>query len=168
MYLGSQQLTIDPKGRLPIGYTFRRHFNEERDGHTMFIVPGRRPRTLALYQQKIYERMRAAEPDNESLSEEAYEFRMFESGHTVQVDPDEQGRVQLGQRLLDSVGLGKDVTLVGMGDHLVLWQQDDYEAFSKEMWSKLPEKRAAVREEMRAIAAAKEAAAQVRTATAVE
>ncbi|MEW6252521.1 MAG: hypothetical protein AB1716_17935 [Planctomycetota bacterium] len=152
MYLGSHKLMLDGKSRLSIPYTFRRNFNEQRDGHSIYIVPGRRPRTLALYQENVYNALRRAEPDNESLSDSAYEFRMFESGNTVLTDPDDQGRILLPQWLLERIEMGKEVTLVGMENHLVLWRRNDYEEFCRDMWPRVREQRAAVREEMRAIA----------------
>ncbi len=152
MFPGSQRLTLDNKNRLSIPYSFRRFFNEERDGHELYLVPGRRPKTLALYQSKIYQRLREAEPDSESLSDEVYELRMFESGNTVLADPDDQGRVVIPQWLLERLEMKKEVTLVGMPDHLVLWRREDYEDFCRGMWPQLQQRRAAARAEMQALA----------------
>ncbi len=160
MYVGSQTITLDNKNRFGVPHMFRRKFNEDRDGRFLYIVPGREPKTLALYHENTYARLRAAEPDNESLSDDAYDFRMFESGNTLIVDPDDQGRFVLPQALLDRLGLGRELILVGMGDHLVIWGREDYDEFTRRMWPQVREKRAAVREEMRVKAAQRNGASR--------
>ena len=158
MLLGSQKLSFDQKNRLSLPYTFRRKINEETQGHSLYIVPGRRPRTLAIYPEKVYEQTLSGEPDDEELSEGTYEYREFQSAHTLLVDPDDQGRVLVPQWLLDSADIGKDVTLVGMRNHLVLWRRDEHETFTRQMWQNVGQRRAAAREEMRKLAGRKAAA----------
>jgi MraZ protein len=158
MFLGSQQLTIDAKNRLSVPYIFRRKFDEERDGHSFYALPGRRPRTLSLYPDKRYERVLGVEPDNEVLSDNAYGYRQFLDSHTVLLDPDKQGRVLIPEWLLSSVGIENEVVLAAVRDHLELWRRDDHEAFAKEMWAALPERRASAVDEMKRLVAGASAA----------
>ena len=74
---GTHELTIDAKNRLSIPFAIRRKLSED-DGHSFYVVPGRRDRTLALYPEKYYERLRAELPEDESLSDDAYTCRLFE------------------------------------------------------------------------------------------
>jgi len=161
---GTYELTIDAKNRLSIPFAIRRKLSEERDGHALYAVPGRRPGTLTLYPEKYYEALRANQAPDDSLSDDAYAFRQFEYSQSALLDPDDQGRVLLPQRLLQRVGLAKDVVLIAVRDHLELWRREDFEAFESGMWPAYPERRAKAIEEMKSIVAATEAAATPPTA----
>ena len=65
---GTHELTIDSKKRLSIPFVIRKKLDGERDGHSFYVVPGRRRGTLALYAEKYYERLRADLPADDSLS----------------------------------------------------------------------------------------------------
>ena len=156
---GTFELSIDSKNRLSIPYAIRRKLNEERDGHSFYIVPGRRPNTLALYPEKYYEQVRAGRPGDDVLSKETYEFRQFEYAQSALVDPDSQGRVLIPDRLLKRVGVDKDAVLIAVRDHLELWRPDDYAEFENRMWSDYAEKRSAALQEMNSLAPAEEAGA---------
>lgn len=149
--VGTHELTVDSKNRLSIPFAIRRKLNEERDGHSFYVVPGRRKGTLALYPEKYYERLLADSPDDESLSDEAYEYRLFEYSRSALLDPDSQGRILIPERLLDRAGIGKEVTLIAVRDHLELWSRDAFAEFEDSMWPEYPEKRARAVQEMKAV-----------------
>jgi MraZ protein len=151
---GTFELTIDAKNRLSIPFVLRRKLDPERDGHALYVVPGRRTGTLALYPEKYYERLRADLPGDDALSDEAFAYRQFESSQSALLDPDGQGRVLIPERLLKRAGMDKDVTLIAVRDHLELWQRADFEAFEAEMWGAYPQKRTQAMDEMKQLAAA--------------
>ncbi|MBP7746584.1 MAG: hypothetical protein KA383_10655 [Phycisphaerae bacterium] len=149
---GTHELTIDNKNRLSIPFVIRKKLDGERDGHSLYVVPGRRRGTLALYPEKYYERMRANLPADDSLSEAAFSYRQFEYSQSALLDPDAQGRVLIPERLLRRAGLEKDVVLIAVRDHLELWRRDEFDAFEGEMWPEYPQKRAQAIEEMKTLA----------------
>lgn len=149
---GTHELTIDTKNRLSIPFAIRRKLDPEKDGHAFYLVPGRRRGTLALYAEKYYERLRADQPHDDSLSDEAYAFRQFEYAHSALLDPDSQGRILLPERLLKKAGLQKEVMLIAVRDHLELWNREDFEAFENQMWPEYPAQRGRALEEMKSLA----------------
>lgn len=151
---GTHELSIDNKNRLSIPFAIRRKLSEERDGHSFYIVPGRRPRTLALYPEKYYEQTRAHLPPDDALTDEAFAFRQFESSQSALLDPDGQGRVLIPERLLKRAGIDKDVVLIAVRDHLELWRRDEFESFEASMWPSYPEQRAKAVQEMKHLAKA--------------
>lgn len=156
---GTFELTIDAKNRLSVPFAIRRKLSEERDGQSLYAVPGRRAGTLALYPEKYYERLRAGLPADEALSEEAFAYRQFESSQSALLEPDSQGRVLIPERLLKRVGIDKEVVLIAVRDHLELWRRADFEAFESAMWGAYPQKRAAAMDEMKRLAPAPRAEA---------
>jgi MraZ protein len=151
-FTGTYELTIDAKNRLSIPFAVRRKLGGEGDGQAFYVMPGRRPGTLALYAEKYYERLRADLPSDDSLSDEAYAYRQFEYSQSALLDPDAQGRVLIPERLLKHAGLEKDVVLIAVRDHLELWRQAEFAAFDASMWPAYPEKRAQALAEMKNLA----------------
>lgn len=83
---------------------------------------------LWLYPEKYYEQllMSLMPPDiipNDDLTEYAQmTFAMAE-----RVELDNQGRIGLPSSLLKDAGLGNEVALIGMRDHLELWNRADWD-----------------------------------------
>ena len=145
--VGTYELTVDAKNRLSVPFNIRRKLEE----HSFYVLPGLRKGTLALYPEGYFERLRPV-PPAESLSSATHEWRQFEYSQCALVDPDSQGRVLLPDRLLKRAGIGKDVTLIGVQDHLELWNREDFEAFENSQWSGLAENRAQAMDELKAYA----------------
>ncbi len=146
--VGTYELVIDAKNRLSIPFNIRRKLDE----HAFYILPGEKPRTLALYPEAYFERLRPV-PPAEALSTEAHSWRQFEYSQCALLDPDSQGRVLIPERLLQKAGIGKEVTLIGVQDHLELWNRSDFEEFEQHGWGGLPENRKRAMQELKTFAA---------------
>jgi MraZ protein len=154
---GSYECSIDAKKRLSIPFAVQKCINPKEDGDSFYIVPGRRPGTLALYPNQYYDRIRPNPGTGDSLSDEVYEFWQFECSQTVQAGTDAQGRILIPQRLLDKAGVGKQVVLMGVNDHLELWAREDYEKFVEARWADYGQRRAAAMRELAEVSAARKA-----------
>jgi MraZ protein len=154
--VGTYELTIDAKNRLSIPFAIRRKLDERRDGHSFYVLPGQRQGTLALYPEVYFEGLRPV-PPAESLSEDTHRWRQFEFSQCALLDPDGQGRVLIPERLLKRAGLGKEVTLIGVQDHLELWDRRTHEEFENGQWAQYAENRAKAMQELRALAMARPA-----------
>ena len=152
---GTFELSIDSKNRLSVPFAIRRKLSEQ-EGHSFYVVPGRRRGTLALYAEKHYERLMADLPADDALSDEAYAYRQFEYSQSALLDPDSQGRVLIPERLLKRAGLEKEVVLIAVRDHLELWRRDDFEQFESGMWPSYPEQRTKAVQEMKSCARERE------------
>ncbi len=146
--VGTYELVIDAKNRLSIPFNIRRKLDE----HSFYALPGGRPRTLDLYPESYFEKLRPV-PPAEYLSDSTLEYHRFELSQTGLLETDSQGRILLPDRLLKRAGIGKDVVLIGVQDHLELWNRGEFEEFETRQWEKLAENRARAMQELRALAA---------------
>jgi len=148
-FVGMYELTIDSKNRLSIPHAVRSKMNCDTDGRSYYIVPGQRPGTLAIYPERYFERIRAQIPPPEQLSEDGYEWRQFEYSQSALLDPDNQGRILVPERLLRRAGIGREVTLIGVQDRLELWSRAEFDAFQDGKWPEYPQHRVKAMRELR-------------------
>jgi MraZ protein len=154
-FVGTYELTIDAKSRLSIPHAIRSKMNCDTDGRSFYVVPGQRRGTLAMYPERYFEQARAQIPPPEQLSEDGHEWRQFEYSQSALLDPDNQGRILIPERLLKRAGIGREVTLIGVQDRLELWSRAEFDAFQDGKWPEYPQHRAAAMKELRALQAAK-------------
>jgi len=149
-FVGLYELTIDSKNRLSIPHAFRSKIDSSTDGRAFYVVPGRRRGILAVYPERYYERLRKQIPPEEQLSEETQAWRQFELSQSALLDPDNQGRILIPERLLRWARIDRRVTLIGVQDHLEIWNREDYDEFQRQHWEQYSERRARAMEELRA------------------
>jgi MraZ protein len=154
-FVGMFELTVDSKNRLSIPYSIRSKLNPDEDGRSFYVLPGHTPQTLVVYPDRYFERLRGSPPPLEDLSTDACEWRQFEFSQGALLDPDNQGRILIPERLLKRAGIGREVTLIGVQDHMELWGREQYEAFQDRTWPNYPQQRAKAAKELRELAAAR-------------
>lgn len=148
-FVGTYEQTVDAKNRLSVPFPIRSKMNVDADGRGFYVLPGQRPGTLALYPERYFEQTRRLIPPPEALSDELIAWRQFELAHCFLLDPDDQGRVLLPQKLLTLAGIPREVTLIGVQDHLEIWNRADFEAFQTANWPTYPQQRAKAMAELR-------------------
>ena len=139
LFTGTFELTVDPKNRLSIPASVRSGMDPEKDGTRFYLVPGTPKTTLSLYADRYFERY--ADECNASLdpNEEREKFEKIFYAMATPLDVDKQGRVVMPQWVLDRVGIGKQVTMTGARDHLVIWNRGEYASFMNENWDRYPD-----------------------------
>ena len=152
-FVGMYELTVDSKNRLSIPYSIRSKLNPDEDGRSFYVFPGYAPSTLAIYPDRYFERTRGTPPPPESLTSETYEWRQFEFSQGALLDGDNQGRILIPERLLKRAGIGREVTLIGVQDHLELWGRAQFDAFQNRGWPDYPQHRAKAAKELRELTA---------------
>ena len=60
-------------------------------------------------------------------NEKARSLKRFPLGSAAICELDKQGRILLPQVLRDRAGLDTDITLLGVGDHIEIWDTSTYE-----------------------------------------
>ena len=119
---GEFDLTLDDKNRLGIPAKVREQYSSEEFGSGFYQVLGAE-RILSLYPEKYYQRIvlvvapRMVAPD-ESLAMDRVNYSL-----AGRVELDRQGRVLLNDKLLKRAKLQEQVTLIGVRDHLEVWDQ---------------------------------------------
>ena len=120
---GKFQHTIDAKGRLFIPARLREKLGDS------FYVTISFENCLTIYST---ERWMKAEEKLETMSQTAQmELRPLFS-NASHVDLDGQGRIQLTQNLRDAADLKKNVTIVGTGLYVQIWDAEAYKLVEAE------------------------------------
>ena len=129
---GEHELTIDDKNRLLVPAEVRKLMNSERDGDAFFLVIGvnRKP---WFYPEKYYETMVAQVPSEITPTSVLLSRDQLLFGMASRLEWDKQGRVLMPDKTLKRTGLGRDVTLIGVRDHLELWNRADWEVRREEL-----------------------------------
>ncbi len=123
MFKGEYTHTIDAKGRVIIPAKYR-----EALGLKCVIAKGK-DGALNIYTNDRWEefdekfkQMPQSDPKIRRYIRDFY-------GNASDLEPDNNGRVMIPQKLKEYAGLKKDVVTVGAYDHLEIWDADTYYAY---------------------------------------
>ncbi len=129
---GEYELTIDDKNRMLVPSEIRRAIDADRDGEAFFLVVGVN-RVPWLYPERAYEHLVSRDLAEMTPAEDALAFDQMNFAMAARLEWDKQGRVLIPEKLLRRTGLNKDVTLIGVRDHLELWNRSDWEHRREEL-----------------------------------
>lgn len=122
---GTYPRTLDDKKRL----TFPKRVRELLgDPATLYITPGP-DQSLWLYTQAGLEELSVKLDQTPATDAEARVFRRLYFAQTETVDVDRTGRVLIADRLIQFAGLKHEVVLLGVRDHLELWDADRWQQY---------------------------------------
>ncbi len=121
-FRGHYEHSLDAKNRLSIPARFRASFS---DG----VVLAKDPETcVAVWTPDTHESIIERALGNlNPMGSEYRKLSRFYQGNSFEVDLDASGRVTLPPTLLTHAGIGKEVVVVGVGDHLEVWGKQRWE-----------------------------------------
>jgi MraZ protein len=122
---GTHARNLDEKKRLALPKRLREVLGEPA---TLFVTPGP-DRSLWVYTQAELEQLAARLDQAPATDAEARVFRRLYFAQTEAVDVDRQGRVLVPERLVQFAELGAEVVLIGVRDHLELWDAARWQQF---------------------------------------
>ncbi len=125
MLLGEYEHTLDDKNRITLPAKFRAAFAAG------VVVTRGMDGCLYAYRQEDWDKLvdsRLAGLD--PLSKEGRKMSRFFFSGAAEAELDKQGRVMIPAALIEHAGLGRNVIVAGVRDHLELW---DAAAWRKEM-----------------------------------
>ncbi len=125
MYHGEYSHTIDEKGRVIVPTKYRELLGEN------FMITRGYDGNLALYDHENWKVFAGSIMGLNHNVKGARMLRRHFIGGAVDVDIDKQGRAVIPGNLRTEAGLTKNVILLGVGDHIELWDKDKYEADGK-------------------------------------
>jgi MraZ protein len=114
---GTYPRTLDDKKRTALPKRVRELL---RDPPTLYVTPGP-DQSLWLYTQEGLERLAEKLDQAPATDAEARVYRRLYFAQTEAVDVDRTGRILIPDRLLQFAGLQHEVVLIGVRDHLELW-----------------------------------------------
>jgi len=125
---GEYQHTVDEKGRVLISNKLRSQIDAEENGNNFYLVLGANG-ILCLYPEKYFEQISLALAPGNTAPDEAVAFERLSFALASKVELDNQGRLLLNERLRKRANLKEDVTLVGVRDHIELWNTESWEQY---------------------------------------
>ncbi len=118
---GSYTRAVDAKGRFSLPFRFR--LGGSAADPEKYVVSKGPDGELAVHPYSVwvtaYNRMRQGPPGPE-LRRNLRRMSM----HSRVVEPDAQGRVAVPAELLAAAGIGRKVTVVGVGEYMELWEPE--------------------------------------------
>ena len=126
MLLGEFHHNIDDKGRLVIPTKFREELGQE------FILTRGIEKCLYVYSQTEWEKLVGKLNTLPFTKKVTRTFtRFFYSGATA-CKFDNTGRMSITSPLIDYADLEKECIIIGVNDHLEIWNSNDFELFMNE------------------------------------
>jgi MraZ protein len=122
---GTHPRTLDDKKRMALPKRVRELL---QDPETLYVTPGP-DQSLWLYTQKGLEQLSEKLDQTPATDAEARVFRRLYFAQTEAVDVDRSGRILIPDRLVQFAGLKHEVVLLGVRDHLELWDAQRWQAY---------------------------------------
>lgn len=122
---GTHPRTLDEKKRLILPKRVREQLGEPK---LLYLTPGPE-QSLWLYTRESLERQAEKFDQLPPADSEGRIFRRVYFAQTEEVEVDRAGRILLPDRLLQLATLERDVVLLGVRDHLELWDQQRWQAY---------------------------------------
>ncbi len=123
MFLGTYAPKLDDKGRVVLPAKF---WDELAAG---VVVAQGLEGCLSVYSQRGFDQVFAKLSANDGTSPAARDsLRVFLSGAS-QESPDSQRRITIPPNLRKYAGLDRDLTVIGVGDHVEIWDAGAWTAY---------------------------------------
>lgn len=125
---GEYQHVVDEKGRVLVSNKLRSQIDADEHGSNFYLVLGANG-VLCLYPEKHFEHLALAVAPDTAAPDEAVAFERMSFALTSKVELDAQGRLLLNERLRKRAGLKNEITLIGVRDHIELWNSENWEQY---------------------------------------
>jgi MraZ protein len=122
---GTHPRTLDDKKRLVLPKRIREQVG---DVTQLFVTPGP-DQSLWIYTKDELERLSAKLDQTPATDVEARVFRRLFFAQMEAVEIDRTGRILVPERLVQFAGLEHEVVLLGVRDHLELWDSQRWATF---------------------------------------
>ncbi len=127
MFFGQKELTIDDKSRLVLPALYREGFQ----GGICYATLGM-DMCIQLFPKDIFEKKASELMTLSDFSKEARELKRTYLGNTFNIPIDSHNRILVPKTLSEKTNMNKKVILVGVFDHLELWDAEIYQAKEEE------------------------------------
>ena len=125
---GEYQHIIDGKNRVLVSNKLRNQIDSDEHGSNFYLVLGANG-ILCLYPEKYFEQIVLSAAPSTNAPDETVAFERLSFALASKVELDAQGRLLLNERLRNRAGLKDNITLVGVRDHIELWNNENWEKY---------------------------------------
>lgn len=124
---GTFHRSLDEKFRFAIPRPLREAMGPAETA-TLYLAPGT-DGSLELYSEESFTRLAAQLETGPRNDREVRAFHRLFYGQVQRIEFDKQGRVRLPAELAQLASLGKEIVLVGVRDHVEIWNLQRWEAY---------------------------------------
>jgi MraZ protein len=125
---GEYEHVIDNKSRVLISNKLRNQIDVKEHGSNFYIVLGANG-ILCLYPERYFEQIILAGAPKDAAPDEAVVFERLSFALASKIELDAQGRLLINEKLRKRAGLKTNITLVGIRDHIELWNSKSWEQY---------------------------------------
>lgn len=125
---GEYQHVLDEKSRVLVSNKLRSQIDVDEHGSNFYLVLGANG-ILCLYPEKYFEKIILAMAAPSTPSGETVAFERMTFALTNKVELDNQGRLLINDKLRKRAGLNNNITLVGVRDHIELWNSETWDKY---------------------------------------
>ncbi len=145
MLTGEYEHTLDGKGRLFVSNKLRGQIDVEEHGNSFYLVMGANG-ILCLYPKKYFQQIALADAPGMVAPDEAVAFERLSFALASRVELDRQGRLLISEKIRKRANLNNTLTLVGIRDHVEIWNTDDWEKYLKDNFTQYQQQMAQARQ----------------------
>ena len=128
MLTGEYEHTVDNKGRLFVSNKLRSQIDTDEYGSNFYLVLGANG-ILCLYPEIYFQQIALAGAPGMAAPDEAVTFERLSFALANKVELDRQGRLLLSEKIRRRAKITNTLTLVGVRDHIELWNTDSWEMY---------------------------------------
>ena len=128
MLTGEYEHTLDVKNRLFVSNKLRSQIDVEQCGSSFYLAMGANG-ILCLYPEKYFQQVVLAGAPGIGAPDETVAFERMSFALASRVELDRQGRLLIGDKLRKRANLKDSLTLMGVRDHVELWNTEDWEKY---------------------------------------
>ncbi|MFO8014470.1 MAG: hypothetical protein R6X20_14325 [Phycisphaerae bacterium] len=126
---------FDAKSRLTIPAKLREQINRSEDCYAFMACYGF-DGVLYLYTPKTYETVAPQFKPSLRTMQEVRDYERVTYAMTERLDLDRLGRILIPEYTRQQLGLSKEVAIIGVRDHIEIWDRDAWQAFVQDSLKK--------------------------------
>ena len=128
---GTFPRTIDEKQRIAIPKRLRDAFQQDETAVVIYVAPGT-DGSLALYTEASFSTLAEQLSASPQTGQDVRAFSRLFYSQAQRIELDRQGRLRIPPELVQLASLAKEVVLVGVRDHLELWDRQRWQTYIHE------------------------------------
>ena len=145
MLTGEYEHALDNKNRLFVTNKLRNQIDTDEHGSSFYLIMGTNG-VLCLYPEKYFQQIALAGAPRMAAPDEAVAFERLGFALASKVELDRQGRLLLSEKVRKRARLGSALTLVGVRDHIELWNTDNWEKYLSDNFPQYQQQMAVARQ----------------------
>ncbi|MCP4190280.1 MAG: division/cell wall cluster transcriptional repressor MraZ [Planctomycetaceae bacterium] len=126
---GTFPRTIDEKQRIAIPKRLRDAFQQAAETQAVIYVAPGTDGSLALYTEASFSQLAEQLSASPQTGQDVRAFSRLFYSQAQRIELDRQGRLRIPPELVELAALAKEVVLVGVRDHLELWDRQRWQTY---------------------------------------